>query len=56
MIDGYAFSTPNGVKVPVTPEERGSPYALHAPNILQGLEARPALQRAMEKNTALALA
>lgn len=36
MIDVYAFSTPNSVKVPIALEEMGLDYRLHAVNIRQG--------------------
>jgi glutathione S-transferase len=42
MIEVYAFSTPNSVKVPIALEEIGLPYALHAVNIRQGAQKDPA--------------
>jgi glutathione S-transferase len=42
MIDVYAFSTPNSVKVPIALEELGLPYRLHAVNIRQGAQKDPA--------------
>jgi len=42
MIDVYAFSTPNSVKVPIALEELGLPYALHPVNIRQGAQKAPA--------------
>lgn len=41
MIDVYAFSTPNSVKVPIALEELGLAYALHAVNIRQGAQKEP---------------
>lgn len=42
MIDVYAFSTPNSVKVPIALEELGLAYALHGVNIRQGGQKDPA--------------
>lgn len=42
MIEVYAFSTPNSVKVPITLEELGMPYVMHAVNIRQGAQKNPA--------------
>ena len=36
MIDVYAFSTPNSVRVPIALEELGLDYTLHAINVRQG--------------------
>lgn len=36
MIDIYAFTTPNSLKVPIVLEELGLPYNLHAVNLRQG--------------------
>lgn len=36
MIDVYAFSTPNSVRVPIALEEVGLDYALHGVNVRQG--------------------
>lgn len=41
MIDVYAFSTPNSVKVTIALEELGLPYALHSVNIRQGEQKAP---------------
>ena len=41
MIDVYAFSTPNSVKVPIALEEMGLDYRLHAVNIRQGGQKAP---------------
>lgn len=41
MIDVYAFSTPNSVKVPIALEELGLDYALHAINIRAGGQKTP---------------
>lgn len=41
MIDVYAFSTPNSVKVPIALEELGLDYTLHGINIRQGLQKAP---------------
>jgi GST-like protein len=41
MIDVYAFSTPNSVKVPIALEEMGLAYTLHAVNIRQGEQKAP---------------
>lgn len=41
MIDVYAFSTPNSVKVPIALEELGLPYTLHGVNIRQGAQNAP---------------
>lgn len=41
MIDVYAFSTPNSVKVPIALEELGLAYALHGVNIRQGEQRTP---------------
>jgi GSH-dependent disulfide-bond oxidoreductase len=42
MIDLYAFSTPNSVKVPIALEELGLEYRLHAVNIRAGAQKDPA--------------
>ncbi len=42
MIEVYAFSTPNSVKVPIVLEELGLPYVLHAVNIRTGAQKEPA--------------
>ncbi|MBU6372645.1 MAG: glutathione S-transferase family protein [Alphaproteobacteria bacterium] len=42
MIDVYAFSTPNSVKIPIALEELDLPYALHGVNIRQGEQKAPA--------------
>ncbi|MGA7779907.1 MAG: glutathione S-transferase N-terminal domain-containing protein [Paraburkholderia sp.] len=36
MIEVYAFSTPNSVKVPIALEEMGIAYELKAVNVRQG--------------------
>lgn len=41
MIDVYAFSTPNSVKVPIALEEMGLDYRLHPVNIRQGGQKAP---------------
>lgn len=41
MIDVYAFSTPNSVKVPIALEELGLDYTLHGINIRQGEQKAP---------------
>ncbi len=41
MIQVYAFSTPNSVKVPIALEELGLDYALHSINIRQGGQKTP---------------
>jgi glutathione S-transferase len=41
MINVYAFSTPNSVKVPIALEEMGLPYTLHAVNIRKGEQKDP---------------
>lgn len=41
MIDVYAFSTPNSVKVPIALEEMGLDYRLHGINIRQGGQKAP---------------
>ncbi|MDX2237130.1 MAG: glutathione S-transferase family protein [Hyphomonadaceae bacterium] len=41
MIDVYAFSTPNSVKVPIALEEMGLAYTVHAVNIRQGQQKAP---------------
>ena len=41
MIDVYAFSTPNSVKVPIALEELGLDYALHGVNIRKGGQKTP---------------
>jgi glutathione S-transferase len=41
MIDVYAFSTPNSVKVPIALEELGLEYNLHAVNIRTGGQKDP---------------
>jgi len=41
MIQVYAFSTPNSVKVPIALEELGLDYALHPVNIRQGAQKAP---------------
>ena len=38
MLDVYAFSTPNSLKVPLALEEMGLDYQLHAINIRQGAQ------------------
>lgn len=42
MIDVYAFSTPNSVKVPIALEELGLDYRLHSINIRSGGQKDPA--------------
>lgn len=42
MIDVYAFSTPNSVKVPIALEELGLAYTLHSVNIRGGGQKDPA--------------
>ncbi len=42
MIEVYAFSTPNSVKVPIALEELGLDYTLHPVNIRQGGQKDPA--------------
>lgn len=42
MIEVFAFSTPNSVKIPIALEELGLPYTLHAVNIRQGAQKDPA--------------
>lgn len=42
MIDVYAFSTPNSVKVPIALEEMGLDYRLHSINIRGGAQKDPA--------------
>ena len=42
MIDVYAFSTPNSVKVPIALEEMGLDYTLHSVNIRSGGQKDPA--------------
>lgn len=42
MIEVFAFSTPNSVKVPIALEELGLPYTLHAVNIRKGAQKEPA--------------
>jgi glutathione S-transferase len=42
MIDVYAFSTPNSVKVPIALEELGLEYRLHGVNIRGGGQKTPA--------------
>ena len=41
MIDVYAFSTPNSVKVPIALEELGLPYSLRPVNIREGGQRTP---------------
>jgi GSH-dependent disulfide-bond oxidoreductase len=41
MIDVYAFSTPNSLKVPLALEEMGLDYSLHSINIRQGGQKTP---------------
>ena len=41
MIDVYAFSTPNSVKVPIALEEMGLEYTLHSVNIRAGAQNAP---------------
>jgi GSH-dependent disulfide-bond oxidoreductase len=41
MIDVYAFSTPNSLKVPLALEEMGLKYNLHSINIRQGGQKTP---------------
>jgi GSH-dependent disulfide-bond oxidoreductase len=41
MIDVYAFSTPNNVKVPIALEELGLEYRLHSVNIRTGEQKSP---------------
>ena len=41
MLDVYAFSTPNSVKVPIALEELGLDYTLHAVNIRAGEQKTP---------------
>ncbi|WP_396333824.1 glutathione S-transferase family protein [Burkholderia anthina] len=41
MYQVYAFSTPNSVKVPITLEELGLQYELHAVNVRNGEQKRP---------------
>jgi GSH-dependent disulfide-bond oxidoreductase len=41
MIDVYAFSTPNSLKVPLALEEMGLDYTLHSINIRQGGQKTP---------------
>jgi len=41
MIDVYAFSTPNSVKVPIALEELGLAYRLHSINIKAGAQKAP---------------
>jgi glutathione S-transferase len=41
VIELYAFSTPNSVKVPIALEELGLPYALHPVNIREGAQRTP---------------
>jgi glutathione S-transferase len=41
MIDVYAFSTPNSVKVPIALEEMGLEYRLHSINIRKGEQKSP---------------
>jgi GST-like protein len=42
MIDVYAFSTPNAVKIPIALEELGVPYRLHSINVRKGEQKAPA--------------
>lgn len=41
MIDVYAFSTPNSVKVPIALEELGLDYRLHGVNVRKGEQKAP---------------
>ncbi len=41
MIEVYAFSTPNSVKIPIALEELDLPYALHPVNIREGAQRTP---------------
>ena len=41
MLDVYAFSTPNSVKVPIALEEMGLAYTLHGINIRKGEQKAP---------------
>jgi GSH-dependent disulfide-bond oxidoreductase len=42
MLTGYAYSTPNSVKIPIALEELGLPYDLRAVNIRHGEQKSPA--------------
>ena len=44
MLDVYAFSTPNSVKVPIVLEELGLEYRLHTVNIRAGGQRTPEFQ------------
>jgi GST-like protein len=41
MIEVYAFSTPNSVKIPIALEELDLPYALHPVNLREGAQRTP---------------
>ncbi|KEA65453.1 Glutathione S-transferase [Marinobacterium lacunae] len=42
MIDVYAYATPNSIKVPITLEELGLDYTVHAVNVKQGEQKQEA--------------
>ncbi|WP_102227102.1 glutathione S-transferase family protein [Acidimangrovimonas sediminis] len=41
MLDLYAFSTPNSVRIPIALEEMGLDYRLHAVNLRKGAQKSP---------------